>query len=88
MINIAHIHPMLVHFPIVLFLLAVAIDFLVLLKGGAKFFAIQQIANDKPAFRHRIAMAFAQIIVSPNFMARPVKRPSGVRTNIASSASK
>jgi len=34
MIDIAHIHPMLVHFPIVLFLLAVAIDFLVLLKGG------------------------------------------------------
>lgn len=34
MIDIAHIHPMLVHFPIVLFLLAVAIDFLVLLKVG------------------------------------------------------
>ncbi len=34
MIDIAHIHPMLVHFPIVLFLVAVAIDFLVLLKGG------------------------------------------------------
>ena len=33
MIDIAHVHPMLVHFPIVLFLLAVAIDFLVLLKG-------------------------------------------------------
>ncbi len=34
MIDIAHIHPMLVHFPIVLFLLAVAIDFWLLLKGG------------------------------------------------------
>ncbi len=34
MIDIAHIHPMLVHFPIVLLLLAVFIDFLVLLKGG------------------------------------------------------
>ncbi len=34
MIDITHIHPMLVHFPIVLFLLAVAIDFLVLLKKG------------------------------------------------------
>ncbi len=34
MIDIAHIHPMLVHFPIVLFLLAVAIDFIVLLKKG------------------------------------------------------
>ncbi len=33
MIDIAHIHPMLVHFPIVLFLLAIAIDFWVLLKG-------------------------------------------------------
>jgi len=34
MIDIAHIHPMLVHFPIVLFLLAVAVDFWLLLKGG------------------------------------------------------
>jgi len=34
MIDITHIHPMLVHFPIVLFLLAVAIDFWLLLKGG------------------------------------------------------
>lgn len=34
MINIAHIHPMLVHFPIVLFLAAVAIEFIVLLKKG------------------------------------------------------
>lgn len=33
MIDIAHIHPMLVHFPIVLFLLAVAVDFWLLLKG-------------------------------------------------------
>ncbi len=32
MIDIAHVHPMLVHFPIVLFLVAVAIDFWVLLK--------------------------------------------------------
>lgn len=34
MIDIAHIHPMLVHFPIVLFLVAVAIDFIVLLRKG------------------------------------------------------
>ncbi len=34
MINIAHIHPMLVHFPIVLLLVAVAINFMVLLKKG------------------------------------------------------
>ncbi len=34
MINIAHIHPMLVHFPIVLLLLALAIDFIVLIKKG------------------------------------------------------
>ncbi len=34
MIDIAHIHPMLVHFPIVLFLIAVSVDFLVLLKRG------------------------------------------------------
>ncbi|HED19296.1 MAG TPA: DUF2231 domain-containing protein [Gammaproteobacteria bacterium] len=34
MIDIAHIHPMLVHFPIVLLLIAVAIDFVVLLKKG------------------------------------------------------
>ncbi len=34
MIDVAHIHPMLVHFPIVLFLLAVAIEFIVLLKKG------------------------------------------------------
>jgi len=34
MIDIAHIHPILVHFPIVLFLIAVAIDFIVLLKKG------------------------------------------------------
>ncbi len=34
MIDIAHIHPMLVHFPIVLFLVAVSVDFFVLLKSG------------------------------------------------------
>lgn len=34
MIDIAHIHPMLVHFPIVLFLTAIAVDFLVLVKQG------------------------------------------------------
>ncbi|VAW73005.1 hypothetical protein MNBD_GAMMA14-442 [hydrothermal vent metagenome] len=34
MIDIAHVHPMLVHFPIVLFLLAVAIDFFVLIRKG------------------------------------------------------
>jgi len=34
MINIAHIHPMLVHFPIVLLLIAVTINFMVLLKKG------------------------------------------------------
>jgi len=34
MIDIAHIHPMLVHFPIVLFLGAIAIDFIVLLGKG------------------------------------------------------
>jgi len=34
MIDIAHIHPMLVHFPIVLFLLAILVDFLVLIKKG------------------------------------------------------
>lgn len=33
MINIAHIHPMIVHFPIVLFLLAVGLQFLVLVRG-------------------------------------------------------
>lgn len=34
MIDIARIHPMLVHFPIVLFLLAVALEFLVMVRGG------------------------------------------------------
>lgn len=34
MINLEHIHPMLVHFPIVLLLLAVLIDFLVLTRKG------------------------------------------------------
>ena len=34
MIDLAHVHPMLVHFPIVLFLVAVAIDFVVLLRKG------------------------------------------------------
>jgi len=34
MIDIAHIHPILVHFPIVLFLLALAIDFIILVKKG------------------------------------------------------
>lgn len=34
MIDIAHVHPMLVHFPIVLFLVAIAIDFVVLLRKG------------------------------------------------------
>ncbi len=34
MIDIEHIHPMLVHFPIVLFLVAIAIDFIVLLRKG------------------------------------------------------
>jgi len=34
MIDIAHIHPMLVHFPIVLYLLAVALQFLVLVRHG------------------------------------------------------
>lgn len=34
MIDLAHIHPMLVHFPIVLFLEAVVIDFVVLLRHG------------------------------------------------------
>ncbi len=34
MIDIAHIHPMLVHFPIVLFLVAIAIDFVVLINKG------------------------------------------------------
>jgi len=34
MISLEHIHPVLVHFPIVLFLVAVLIDFLVLTKGG------------------------------------------------------
>lgn len=34
MIDIAHIHPMLVHFPIVLYLLAVGLQLLVLLRGG------------------------------------------------------
>ncbi len=34
MIDITHIHPMLVHFPIVLFLVAVAIDFFVLMNKG------------------------------------------------------
>jgi len=34
MIDIAHIHPMLVHFPIVLFILAAAIDIAVLFRQG------------------------------------------------------
>jgi len=34
MIDLAHIHPMLVHFPIVLLLIAVAVDFVVLLRRG------------------------------------------------------
>ncbi len=34
MIDIAHIHPMIVHFPIVLFMCAVALQFLVLVRGG------------------------------------------------------
>jgi uncharacterized membrane protein len=34
MIDLAHIHPMLVHFPIVLFLLAVGLLFFVLARGG------------------------------------------------------
>lgn len=33
MINLAHIHPMLVHFPIVLFLLGAGLELLVLLRG-------------------------------------------------------
>ena len=33
MINLAHIHPMLVHFPIVLFLLGAAVEFVVLVQG-------------------------------------------------------
>jgi len=33
MIDLAHIHPMLVHFPIVLFLAGAAIEFIVLLRG-------------------------------------------------------
>jgi len=34
MIDLAHIHPMLVHFPIVLLLAAVAVDFVILQRGG------------------------------------------------------
>ena len=34
MINIAHIHPMLVHFPIVLFFIAVGVELIVLIRGG------------------------------------------------------
>ena len=34
MIDIAHIHPMLVHFPIVLFILTVALEFLIMIRGG------------------------------------------------------
>jgi len=34
MIDLAHIHPMLVHFPIVLLLIAVAVDFVVLQRKG------------------------------------------------------
>lgn len=34
MIDINHVHPMLVHFPIVLFMAAVGLQFLVLLRGG------------------------------------------------------
>ena len=33
MINVAHIHPMLVHFPIVLFLLGAGLELIVLLRG-------------------------------------------------------
>ncbi|MFO1349680.1 MAG: DUF2231 domain-containing protein [Gammaproteobacteria bacterium] len=35
MIAIEHVHPMLVHFPIVLLMAAIAVDFLVLVRGGA-----------------------------------------------------
>ena len=38
MIQPEHIHPMLVHFPIVLLLVAVVIDFWVLLRGGGSGF--------------------------------------------------
>jgi uncharacterized membrane protein len=34
MIDINHVHPMLVHFPIVLFMAAVGLQFLVLVRGG------------------------------------------------------
>lgn len=34
MIDLAHIHPMLVHFPIVLFMLGAALELLVLARGG------------------------------------------------------
>jgi len=34
MIDLAHIHPMLVHFPIVLLIIAVAVDFIVLQRNG------------------------------------------------------
>ena len=34
MIDLAHIHPMLVHFPIVLFLVAIAVQLLTLVRGG------------------------------------------------------
>jgi len=34
MIDINHVHPMLVHFPIVLFMAAVALQFLALIRGG------------------------------------------------------
>lgn len=34
MIDVAHIHPMLVHFPIVLFILGVALEFVVMIRNG------------------------------------------------------
>ena len=34
MIDLVHIHPMLVHFPIVLFLVAIAVQLLTLVRGG------------------------------------------------------
>ena len=34
MIDVVHIHPMLVHFPIVLFLVAIAVQLLILARGG------------------------------------------------------
>lgn len=34
MLDLAHVHPMLVHFPIVLWLLAIALQFVLLIRGG------------------------------------------------------